>query len=165
MAVDVSPATHAEAAVIANLFQLYAHDFSEFTDVPIGADGRFSYPPLPLYWQQAHRFPFLIRANGELAGFALVQRQSQLTGADDVWDMAEFFVLRAWRRRNVGAEAANALWRRCTGPWEVRVGVRNLPAQGFWRRAVHACTGNLVDYTPADVNGKRWLVLSFCSQP
>ncbi len=161
--VEVLPATAEQAPIIANLFQLYAHDFSEFADVPIGADGRFTYAPLPLYWREPHRFPFLITADGELAGFALVQRGSLLTGAADVWDVAEFFVLRAWRRHGVGAKAADALWRRMPGTWEVRVSERNTAAQRFWQRAVQQHTGVSPQYTPADNDGKRWLVLSFVS--
>ena len=162
--VEVLPADADQAPIIANLFQLYAHDFSEFADVPIGPDGRFAYPPLPLYWREPHRFPFLIKAGGELAGFALVQRGSQLTGAADVWDVAEFFVLRAWRRHGVGARAADALWRRMPGLWEVRVGERNTGAQGFWQRAVQQHTGVPPSYAVAEPAGKRWLVLSFVSR-
>ncbi len=162
--VEVIPADADQAPIVANLFQLYAHDFSEFADVPIGPDGRFAYPPLPLYWREPHRFPFLIKAGGELAGFALVQRGSQLTGAADVWDVAEFFVLRAWRRHGVGAKAADALWRRMPGLWEVRVGERNTGAQGFWQRAVQQYTGASASYNVVETPGKRWRVLSFVSR-
>ena len=162
--VEVIPADADQAPIVANLFQLYAHDFSEFADVPIGPDGRFTYAPLPLYWREPHRFPFVIWAGGELAGFALVQRGSQLTGAADVWDVAEFFVLRAWRRHGVGAKAADALWRRMPGLWEVRVGERNTGAQGFWQRAVQQYTGASASYNVVETPGKRWRVLSFVSR-
>jgi predicted acetyltransferase len=164
LTVDVLPADAAQAPIIDNLFQLYAHDFSDFADVPINADGRFVYPPLPLYWREPHRFPFLIRADAELAGFALVQRGSQLTGAADVWDVAEFFVLRAWRRHGVGALAADALWRRMAGSWEVRVGERNIAAQRFWQRAVQQHAGTCPPYIAVEHVGKRWLALSFVSR-
>src|SRR5579859_7388702 len=90
-------ATQEEMPVIANLFELYAHDFSEFHSVEPGADGRFGYPDLPLYWSEPGRHPFLIWVGGKLAGFVLVQRISQSSGSNAVWDMAEFFVLRAHR--------------------------------------------------------------------
>ena len=45
---------------MANLLELYAHDFSEFHNVEIGEDGKFGYQALPLYWSEPDRHPFLI---------------------------------------------------------------------------------------------------------
>jgi predicted acetyltransferase len=75
---------------LANLLELYAHDFSEFHSLGIGADGRFGYKSLPLYWSDPNRYPFLVRVDGKLAGLALVKRGSEITGNPTVWDMAEF---------------------------------------------------------------------------
>ncbi len=96
--------------IVANLFELYAHDFSEFHSVEPGPDGRFGYPDLPLYWSEPGRYPFLIRVGGKLAGFVLVRRISQTSESDAVWDMAEFFVLRAYRRRGVGKRSRLAAY-------------------------------------------------------
>ena len=112
--VEIFPATKEEMPVLANLFELYAHDFSEFYAIEPGPDGRFGYPDLPRYWSEAGRFPFLIRVGERLAGFVLVHKISQ-TSEGEVWDVAEFFVLRAYRRRGVGKEAAFRVWRRLPG--------------------------------------------------
>ena len=69
-----------QAPILANLLQLYAHDFSEFLDVEIGADGKFTYNPLPLYWIEAWPASFLLRVDGKLAGFALVKKGSAVLG-------------------------------------------------------------------------------------
>ena len=106
---------------MANLLELYLHDFSEFVPSDIGEDGHFGYPYLAAYWQERERFPFLIRVETALAGFALVRQGSLLSGAPDVMDMAEFFVLRRWRRRGIGRTAAHALFQHFPGRWEVRV--------------------------------------------
>jgi hypothetical protein len=58
---EVIPATVDQAAILANLLELYAHDFSEFYNLEIGEDGRFGYPCLPLYWSEPERRPFLIK--------------------------------------------------------------------------------------------------------
>ncbi len=39
--IQVIPATADQAPILANLLELYAHDFSEFHDLDIGEDGRF----------------------------------------------------------------------------------------------------------------------------
>src|SRR5271170_3808578 len=93
---QIIPATADQAPVLANLLELYAHDFSEFRELQIGEDGRFGYPFLPLYWSEPDRHPFLVRIDGKLAGLVLVARNNA------VWDMAEFFILRGCRRKGIG---------------------------------------------------------------
>ena len=134
--VEVLPAAAAQTSILANLLQLYAHDFSEFLDVEIGEDGKFTYNPLPLYWMEAGRHPFLIWVDGKLAGFALVKKGSAFSGNENAWDLAEFFVLRGYRRRGIGTVAANQLWRRLPGSWEVRVMQLNVAAQRFWKQVI-----------------------------
>ena len=46
--IEVISATAAQAPILANLLELYAHDFSEFHDLNIGEDGRFGYRSLSL---------------------------------------------------------------------------------------------------------------------
>ena len=51
--IEIVAAAAEQEPVLANLLQLYAHDFSEFHDVPMLADGRFAkYKPLHLYWSR-----------------------------------------------------------------------------------------------------------------
>ena len=38
------------------MLELYAHDFSEFIDLKLGADGRFGYKHLYLYWKESIHF-------------------------------------------------------------------------------------------------------------
>ncbi len=140
MPIELLPASREQQPILANLLELYAHDFSELLDVPLGDDGRFGYPGLPLYWEEAGRFPFLVRSGG-LAGFVLVKRGSEISGDQTVWDMAEMFVVRGQRRRGIGMEVAHEVWRRFPGPWEVRVMEANLAALPFWMRAVASFLG------------------------
>jgi len=97
--ISLDPADAAEQPVLENLFQLYAYDWSELGWLDVGQSGRFADPSLAVYWQDDDRHPFLIRVDGRLAGFALIAARSRLTGAADVFDMAEFFVMRKYRRR------------------------------------------------------------------
>ena len=161
--IEILPATTEQEPVLANLLELYAHDFSELSDLKIGVDGRFGYDRLPLYWRESNRFPFLVKANGDLAGFVLVQQGSQVSGAGEIWDMAEFFVLRGYRRHRVGVRVAHDVWRMFTGRWEVRVTDKNLVARAFWKHAVSEFTGVRAGSVLSEVAGKRWHVFSFIS--
>src|ERR1035438_9120203 len=79
MNIEVIPATAEQEPILANLLELYAHDFSEFCDVEIGADGRFGYQPLPLYWSEPGRHPVLVWVESKLAGLVLVKRGSNVS--------------------------------------------------------------------------------------
>lgn len=161
MEVKITAAAPEEETVLANLLELYAHDFSEFFELEVGEDGRFGYPRLHLYWKEPHRHPFLIRADGKLAGFVLLQKRSQISGDAGVWDMAEFFILRGYRRRGLGMRAAHAVWRMLPGRWEVRAMEQNPGAKQFWQRSVNAFTGETIEAVIVDKDDRRWHVFSF----
>jgi len=137
----VIPAGAQDQPVLRRLMSLYVYDFSELIGLDVEEDGAFELPELTPYWRDPWRHPFFIRADGKLAGFALVHGRSRLTGADGIHDMAEFFVLRKYRRRGVGEQAARELFGRFPGPWEVRERSANLDAIAFWRRVIDRHTG------------------------
>jgi predicted acetyltransferase len=161
--VSVHPAAQEQAPVLANLLELYAHDFSEFSGLEIGEDGRFGYPYLSFYWTEAHRYPFLIKVEGKLAGFVLLQKGSQVSGDTEAWDVAEFFIIRGHRRRGIGAKAAHTVWRMFPGKWEVRVMEENGQAREFWSCAVSEFAGEPIRATIVEKDGKRWHLFSFQS--
>lgn len=158
---ELIPATPEQQPILANLFQLYAHDFSGFYDVELGPDGRYIYTPLPLYWSEPTRHPFLIKVDGELAGFALVKRGSEVSGDSAVWDLAEFFVIRKHRRRGVGTRIAHQVWKQFPGPWQVRVLQLNDSAKPFWARAIAQFIGTPIEPVAFEKEGDWWNVFSF----
>jgi predicted acetyltransferase len=142
--VTLERATPADAPLLANLLELYAHDLSDVFPMTLGPDGRFGYRRLPLYWSEPEkRFAFLIRSGGEVAGFALATVGSPATDAPTDLDVAEFFVLRAHRRAGVGRQAAMALWDALPGTWVVRVSEGNRGGLAFWSEVVEAYTGGV----------------------
>ena len=148
----------AQRPVLDHLLQLYKYDFSEFA--PIGSpygevdeEGLFAYPGLESYWQDNGRIPLLIRADDRLAGFALVNQWSAL-GLPLDHAIAEFFVLRKYRRARVGTRAALFIFGRYPGRWEVGVAWYNPPALAFWRRVTQEAAPGKVEEIAGD--GKRW---------
>jgi predicted acetyltransferase len=159
--IEVIPAARDQEPILANLLELYAHDFSEFHGIELGEDGRFGYAQLPLYWREPNRHPFLVRVDGKLAGLVLVSRGSRVSSDETVWDMAEFFVARAYRRCGVGTEVAHQVWRRFPGLWEVRVMESNRSAVPFWERAVSAFVGEAIHSARAEKGAESWRVFAF----
>lgn len=135
MNVQVTLCRPEEDAVIAALLQLYVYDFSEALSLDVEDDGRFRVP------HREGRDAFLIRVDGKIAGFALHAGKSRITGAEDVHDVAEFFVLSRYRRTGVGEVAARWLFDRFPGKWEVRQKKENTRAIAFWRRVIDRYTG------------------------
>src|SRR5271155_203466 len=160
--VEIIPAKREQQPILANLLQLYIHDFTEFVDLDAAPDGRFSYPHLPRYWNDPHHHPFLVKANGKLAGFVLVRKES---GSPPFWDMGEFFILRKYRRQGIGTQVAHEVWKLLPGLWQVRVITSNTPAHHFWSRAISGLTGEPVHPARVDEGGTSWHVFSFKSKP
>ena len=162
--IEIIPSLPEQEPILANLFELYTHDFSAFIDLELGADGRFGYKDLPLSWKEPGRYPFLIKVNGHLAGFVFLRKGSQISGDEDIWDVTEFFIVRGYRRRGVGMKVAHEIWNQFPGKWEVRVIDRNQQAKEFWGRAIGEFHGKTINPTPFKKNGEGWHVFSFESK-
>jgi len=158
--VELVPASREQEPILANLLELYIHDFSELIDLEIGQDGRFGYERLHLYWSEPDRHPFLVKVDGRLAGFVLVGRGRSVSGKEIIWDVTEFFVLRGYRRQGVGTRVVHEVWRRFAGRWEVRVMERNVAAQRFWARAIEKFTGAVIRPVRVRKDGEWWQVFS-----
>lgn len=150
-----------ERALLENLAQLYCYDFSEVLGMHVEEDGRFGGVDLAPYWVDEWRHPFLLRVDDKLAGFALICERSKITGSSGVFDMAEFFVLRSFRRQGVGRAAAFAAFDRFEGSWEVRQRVENPDATALWRQTISAYTGDSYEETRWDRPEWSEIVQSF----
>jgi predicted acetyltransferase len=162
--VSVDEAAERERPVLAALLQLYLYDFTVFMPWDVGEGGRFGEGALDGCWADPRRHPFLFRVGGRLAGFAIVDRGSRLTGDSGVWDMGEFFVLRKYRRRGVGERAARVLFARFPGRWEVRQLAANTGATAFWRAVIGRYAGGRFEELRREEPG-RGPVQRFVSAP
>jgi predicted acetyltransferase len=154
MDVDLQPATLADKPVLRQLMELYRHDFSEWDGSEVDRRGFFGSPYLDRYWAEPERYPFLIRADGKLAGFVLLSRRSHLNPQGLAMVVAEFFVLRKYRRQGVGRRAAIAAFGHFPGAWEVAQMAENVGAQAFWREVIGSYTGGR--YVETVLDDERW---------
>jgi predicted acetyltransferase/N-acetylglutamate synthase-like GNAT family acetyltransferase len=139
--IQVLPAKAGDLPVVENLSRLYIYDLSEL--------GGWRCPDSGLFggcdeffedWRVGNNRPFVMRAAGQLAGFAGVKALSDARGIEH--DMQEFFILRKFRRRGVGQHVALRLFEQFRGRWRVRQIACNTPAIAFWRRIIADYTGN-----------------------
>jgi predicted acetyltransferase len=141
-----------------HLFQLYAHDFSEFAPLEddrfvVDDDGLFALPLIEKYWTQPNHSFYLFRADGKLAGFAAINDWSPSgRGADH--NIAEFFVMRHYRRHGAGTQLARQLFLAHPGSWELAIMASNKPAQAFWPTVIAGTPHS--GFEKIDGDGIRW---------
>jgi predicted acetyltransferase len=156
--------TREQEKPLANLLELYLHDMSETLPIRISEEGHFGYAWLPTYWAEPdRRFPYLIRSESGISGFALVTIGSTVSDDPEALEVAEFFVLRRLRRSGVGRAAVQQLWTERPGHWVVRVSEGNPGGHAFWSKVVR-------DYTHGSFGEQRtpgrhypWRVYEFDS--
>jgi predicted acetyltransferase len=156
--IEIREAARGERPIVERLLQLYTYDFSEFAGSSslhnrVGPDGRFPYPWLDLYWTEEGREPFLLRVDGDLAGFVFLNRWSA-SGKPVDRSIAEFFVMRKYRREGIGTRMAHGVLRDRPGRWEIPVARYNAPALAFWQRVVHGL--DPADLEEISGDGERW---------
>lgn len=121
---------------VKNLMQLYTYELSfyedETTNFKLLENGLYAMSKyIDLYWTEEKRNPFLLKCDGELAGFVL-QRLNE-KGLNEI---GEFFVLNRYRKIGAGKFMAKWIFEKYKGKWEVRVLLKNERAQGFWRKVI-----------------------------
>jgi predicted acetyltransferase len=84
--------------------------------------------------------PLIILKNDKPVGFALVSRPPRHQRDSVDFRLAEFYVVASQRRLGIGKEAAELIFNRFSGTWEVNEFQYNKPAVQFWRSVVSAYT-------------------------
>jgi predicted acetyltransferase len=144
MKIEVAPAKVEDKLILRNLLELCLHDYSEFNGKNVNEHGLFDYPYLDHYWTEAGRYPCLVKVEGKLAGFVLV-RDLAIDWGGPLWQMAEFFILRKYRRQGIGHSVAHQMFDRFEGIWQVTQEEGNLVAQKFWQKVISAHPITLID--------------------
>jgi predicted acetyltransferase len=90
-----------------------------------------------------------------------VTRGSPVSDDPDVFDVAESFVIRRYRRSGVGRRAAFLVWDRWPGRWIVRVSLGNTGALPFWSGVIAEYTGGAATEFVRAGTPNAWRVFSF----
>ena len=140
MNIEIISAAKTQKSVLRQLIELYNYDFSEYTKEDVDEHGFYGYSVLDHYWIEETRKPFLIKVDGNLAGFVLVGMRCKYTNNEKAHSIQEFFIMRKYRRMNVGHYAAKYIFDLFKGEWEVRVLHANKPALPFWHKVINEHT-------------------------
>ena len=125
-----------EKPLLVRLMELYNYEFTEFSGDDIGEFGYYGYSHIDDYWTEAGRYPYLIRVDNKIAGFALVCPHCWFRTEENARSIGEFFVMLKYRKNGVGGEVARRLFDMHRGSWEITFWKNNLPAAAFWKKIV-----------------------------
>lgn len=98
--------------------------------------------------------PFLVYSDEHIAGFVLLGIRSVLGRDRDTRSVAEFFIMRKYRRMGIGRKVAFQLFDRFRGAWEVFQTRENLAARAFWAAGIGEYTDG--DFEKTDVDSEAW---------
>jgi predicted acetyltransferase len=158
MQIEVISASITDKPLIQQMMELYQYDFSEFENTDLNEHGYFGYAYLDYYWVEPDRHPFIVRVKGRLAGFALVNQFTYLPGSQ--YSIAEFFILRKYRRQGIGKRVAMQILNQFCGRWEIHQTIANIGAQKFWRHVIAAYTNG--DFIETVIDAADWQGLAQC---
>jgi predicted acetyltransferase len=131
-----------QKSLLIQLMELHNYEFSVYEDAEINEYGYYGYEHIDDYWNEEGRFPYLIRVDGEIAGFALICPHCEYINGENSRCIGEFFVMLKYRRMGVGLYVASKLFDKHPGMWEVCYLRNNIPASKFWKNVVVNYTNN-----------------------
>lgn len=154
MKIEIIEVQETEKSVLRHLMELYAYDFSEFDDADVNEHGLYGYTYFDYYWTEESRTPFFIKVDGELAGLVLVNEYCYLVKEPGTKSIAEFFVMRKYRRKGIGKAVAVMVFEKFPGKWEILQHGENQPSQIFWDTVIRTYTNG--DYRQEPVTTEWW---------
>ena len=131
-----------EKYLLIRLMELYNYEFSVYSNDDINEYGYYGYDHIDDYWNEEGRFPYLIRVDGKIAGFALICPHCNYCKEERARSIGEFFVMLKYRRKGIGIKVATQLFNKHRGLWEICYWKNNLLAKQFWEKVVEKYTNN-----------------------
>ncbi|WP_291580331.1 GNAT family N-acetyltransferase [Clostridium sp. UBA6640] len=148
MKIEIIDASSNDKLVIRNMMELYNYDLSEYENADLNEHGLYDYNYLDNYWTEEDRHPFIIRVDAKLAGFVLVNKHGVDTSFSIDYSIAEFFILKKYRKKGVGKAVAFNIFDRFHGVWEVKQLLDNKVSHVFWHEVIKEYTLNNFEELP-----------------
>lgn len=169
MQITLCKATEQDKDTIQNLGRFYVYEMSRYCgflpDWETPLNGLFECRDLSSYCEEPERHAFLIKVDGELAGFVLINKIGSTLDVD--WNIGEFFVISKFQGKGVGRHVAEQIFNQFPGTWETTQMPENKAAIDFWERIVTHYTNGQFEKalkTIAKPEPHPMIVLKFMSQ-
>jgi len=139
MNITIEPVKYEEKVILMNLLEKYNYEFSQYENTDVNVFGLYGYDYIDYYWITKNKYPYFIKVNNILAGFALVSDYPDVSIETD-FTMAEFTVLLKYRRMGIGKCVVNKLFETHKGKWQIKFHPKNVPSEKFWTKIVNEYT-------------------------
>jgi predicted acetyltransferase len=161
--------------IINNIYPLYLYDLSEIWDRKPNKYGVFEeddkyqtlekqIPVFDIWWEkESVLFPYLFKADDIPVGFAFVAMPPHTPQHVD-YLLYEFFLLRPYRGKGIGDFAAEEVFNKFLGSWELHTNQnteRNIRTLKFWRKTLSQYTRNNYIEENKDTSDGLMTVFSF----
>lgn len=149
MNVELKRVTLSEKGTLNNLLEKYNYEFSQYDKRKFGSNGLFGYKYLNNYFTDDDRFAYFITVNGELAGFALINKYHECERPID-WSIAEFFVSYNYRRQGVATKAVELIFAIHKGYWHIKYHKNNTASVVLWNNVAKKYSGGSYELCTGD---------------
>ncbi|MDR0269787.1 GNAT family N-acetyltransferase [Paenibacillus sp.] len=151
--VEIIKVREDQKSILKQLIELYEYDFSEFNEADINQYGFYDYKYFDHYWTEENRQAYFVKVSGQYAGFVLVNDHCYLVH-NNSRAIAEFFIMRKYRRKGIGKVVSKLIFDTHRGYWEVLQHGNNPISKEFWESAIRNYTHG--DYSIQDVKTEYW---------
>lgn len=139
MVVSLKRIPEEELNTLKNLLEFVAYDLSELNGANINEHGQYTTNlDIRIWFEDPNYKLFFVCVDNELAGFVVVRYLEE----EKMYYLNHFFILRKFRRRNFGKEAAILTFNLYVGKWRVSEFDWNVPAQIFWSKVIKEYTND-----------------------
>ena len=140
MDVKIIKGTEENLKIAKNLVHYYIYDMGVPMDWDCREDGVFDgCDEMSENWTSENYFSYLIYNGKYPIGFAIVK---SFCNSEVDYEIEEFFILRKYRNKNIGKKIAFELFDKYRGKWQIKILLKNTPAQDFWRKVIEQYSNN-----------------------
>ncbi|MBQ9413350.1 MAG: GNAT family N-acetyltransferase [Oscillospiraceae bacterium] len=153
---ELIPVNPENRELLWNIHQKYLYEMTNYYDDEMDMLGNLHYGYFDDYFTDPKRKAYLLYEEKALVGFAMLHPYSNLDAKPD-HVLAEFTIFPMYRKKHLAITAAQMLFQRFKGSWEVKYNEKNLAAKALWHKVTE-------EYGPRRTRlNDTETVLSFCS--
>jgi len=153
---ELIPVMPEDRELLWNINQKYLYEMTNYYGDEMDDLGNLHYGYFDAYFTDPLRKAFFLYEDETLVGFAMINPYSYM-GMQPDHVLAEFTVFPMYRRRHLGTKAAEAVFDRFKGKWEVKYNENNSAAKAMWLKVTRKYSPELTHLNDEET------VLSFCS--
>ncbi|MDD3050163.1 MAG: GNAT family N-acetyltransferase [Candidatus Cloacimonetes bacterium] len=165
MKIELVAVKESQKSVLRQMIELYEYDMSVYTNEELNEYGYYGYSYLDYYWNESNRFAYFIRCNNALCGFVLVNDYCYaLRGDREAKSIAEFFIMKKYRRLGIGKDIAIQVFSLFPGKWEVDQIPGNVVSYDFWENVIDEYTNGSYEKSIIDTEDGKKQAIIFCNE-